>query len=124
MKRPDKKLDQAAAPPFYNYPRGDAPNTLLPGSLRALIDGLFGKKKTKARVYQPTQQEIADYYLTPREREIAYLAALDFSDKEIADALAMNFQTVRVHLRNIMHKLGVDHPRELREYFDKYGDSR
>lgn len=111
----DKKLEQSAALPLYGNAPVNVPATRLPDSLRALVNGLFGKKKT----YRPGPQEIVDYYLTPREREIAYLAALDFGDKEIADALGMNFQTVRVHLRNIMTKVHVNHPRELREYFAK-----
>lgn len=82
-------------------------------AVRALAQGLFGVKKK----YQPTPQEIADYYLTPREREVAYLAALGFSDTEIADALGMTFQTARAHLRNILHKMALDDPRELCEYF-------
>jgi DNA-binding NarL/FixJ family response regulator len=80
---------------------------------RALANELFGKKKP----YQPSPQEIADYYLTPREREVAYLAALGFSDVEIADALGMTFQTVRAHLRSILLKMALDDPRALCDYF-------
>lgn len=86
--------------------------------MRTLIHGLFGKKKP----YQPTREQVADFYLTPREREIAYLAALGFSVQEIADALAMNFQTVRIHLRHILTKMELDDPRELREYFSRNPD--
>lgn len=81
--------------------------------LRALARGLFGSKLP----YQPTPHQVADYYLTPREREVAYLAAIGFSDKEIADALGMNFQTVRVHLRNVLLKMDLDNPRALRDFF-------
>lgn len=81
--------------------------------LRALARGLFGKPEK----YRPSPQEIVDYYLTPREREVAYLAALGFSDVEIADALGMTFQTARVHLHSVMTKMQVDDPRELCDYF-------
>lgn len=81
--------------------------------LEATISRLFGGSPATG----PTRQEIIDYHLTPRERKIAYLAALGFSDKEIADALVMNFQTVRVHLRNILNKLRLDDVRELRKHF-------
>lgn len=81
--------------------------------LRALVNGLFGKKKP----YRPSPQEIADYYLTLREREVAYLAALGFSDQEIGEALGMTFQAVRVHLHRVLVKMQVADARELREYF-------
>lgn len=108
MARPKKKLDQTAARITMR------PNTgaKASNSLRALIHGLFQEQP-----YQPTQQQIADLYLTPREREIAYLAALGFSIQEIADALGMNFQTVRQHLRHILDKMRLNDPRELREFF-------
>jgi DNA-binding NarL/FixJ family response regulator len=104
-----KKYDQAISAAF-NQPisGGDT----LP-ALRRLIDAFFGKQRT----YRPSTMELVSYHLTSREREIIYLAALGFSDKEIADALALNFQTVRVHLRNAMKKLEVGHPTELRDYF-------
>jgi DNA-binding NarL/FixJ family response regulator len=113
MARKQKNYEQTASLPFNQHTSGES----LADSLRTLVNGLFGKKKT----YQPSQQEIADYYLTPREREIAYLAALGFSHQDIADALGMNFQTVRVHLRNVLNKMHLDEPRELREYFSRQG---
>jgi len=95
-----------------------APSSSFSDSMRTLINGLFGKKKP----YQPSREQIADFYLTPREREIAYLAALGFSVHEIADALGMNFQTVRIHLRHILTKMELDDPRQLREYFNRQTD--
>jgi DNA-binding NarL/FixJ family response regulator len=109
MPRKKKVFKQTASLPYARV----GPSDTLADSLRALINGLFGKKKA----YHPTQQQIADYYLTPREREIAYLAALGFSYQEIADALGLTFQTVRVHLRNILDKMQLEEPRELRDYF-------
>lgn len=109
MARPKKKLSYSA-PALPARPQKSA---TVSKSLRTLIDGLFGSKKP----YQPTQQQIADYFLTPREREVAYLAALGFSIQEIADALGMNFQTVRQHLRHILDKMELNDPRELREFF-------
>src|SRR5436189_5215237 len=106
MSHKKKDLKQVAASPFH----GGVPAASLSDSLRSLINALFGSKGP----YQPTQQQIADYYLTPREREIAYLAALGFSVQEIADALGMNFQTVRQHLRSVLTKMQLDEVRELR----------
>jgi DNA-binding NarL/FixJ family response regulator len=109
MTRKKKKFEQSVTLPFNRV--GTA--TTFSDALRALVNGFFGKKKP----YYPTQQQIADYYFTPREREIAYLAAVGFSEKEIADALGLNFQTVRVHLSHVLDKMQVESTRELREYF-------
>ena len=109
MPRKKKDFNQSAAFTARRVGSSDS----FSGSLRSLIQGLFRDN----RGYQPTQQEIVDYFLTPREREIAYLAALGFSVHEIADALGMNFQTVRVHLHNTLKKLQLDDVRALREFF-------
>jgi DNA-binding NarL/FixJ family response regulator len=104
-----RKYEQSVSSPYFE----PTPASNVTGALQTLISRLFGKTLAPS----PTRQEIINYQLTPREREIAYLAALGFSDKEIADALAMNFQTVRVHLRNLLNKLQLQDVRELREYF-------
>lgn len=109
MSSKKKEFKQAAS--FSLAPVGKSES--FTDSLRSLINGLFGAKKK----YVPTQQEIAEYFLTPREREVAYLAALGFSAHEIADALGMNFQTVNVHVRNVLNKLELNNPRDLREFF-------
>jgi DNA-binding NarL/FixJ family response regulator len=108
MTRKKKQLNQSVASVAPRAVKAAS----LSESLRSLINGLFADKP-----YKPTLQQIADYYLTPREREIAYLAALGFSIQEIADALGMNFQTVRQHLRHILTKMELNDPRELREFF-------
>ncbi len=110
-----KKYEQSTSAPYFEPTSGSQ----VAKSLRALVDKLFG---TTSDV-EISRQDIIDYHLTPREREIAYLAALGFTDKEIADALVMNFQTVRVHLRNLLNKLQLKHVSELRDYFsarDRY----
>ncbi|MBI4672894.1 MAG: response regulator transcription factor [Chloroflexi bacterium] len=109
MAQRKKDLSMRAA----RFSDGAAPAASLTDALRALANGLFGKKKRS-----PTSpQEIADYYLTLREREVAYLAALGFSDTEIADALGMTFQTARAHLRSVLTKMDLQDPRDLCAYF-------
>ena len=110
-KKKVKKYQQAISSPYWETTQG-AP---LAEGLRGLISKLFGG--APAQQQGPTRQEIIDYHLTAREREIAYLAALGFTDKEIADALVMNFQTVRVHLCNILNKMQLDEISELHQYF-------
>jgi len=104
-----KKYEHSVSTPYFE----PAPGGQVTRTLQALVGRLFGK----APAAGPTPEELINYHLTPREREIAYLAALGFSDKEIADALAMNFQTVRVHLHNVLNKLHLHDVRELRDYF-------
>ncbi len=104
-----KKYEQSIASPYLESTQGSK----IAQALETIVARLFGAPATAG----PTRQEIIDYHLTSREREIAYLAALGFSDKEIADALMMNFQTVRVHLRNILNKLELDDVHELYKYF-------
>ncbi len=45
--------------------------------------------------------------LSPREREILELVVPGFSNKEIADRLAISVESIRWHLKNIYHKLHV-----------------
>ncbi len=45
--------------------------------------------------------------LTPREREVAALVGQGYKYREIAAMLSISEQTVKNHLRNMFHKLGV-----------------
>ena len=51
--------------------------------------------------------------LTPRERDIATLAAQGVSSKDIADRLFLSVRTVNNHLQNVYSKLGVGSRKEL-----------
>ena len=51
--------------------------------------------------------------LTPREREIALLAAAGSSSREIADHLVISVRTVNNHLQNAYRKLGVTRRQDL-----------
>jgi len=46
--------------------------------------------------------------LTPREREVLQTLAAGLSDREIAAQLNVSTETVRTHMVNLLHKLGVD----------------
>ena len=52
--------------------------------------------------------------LTPRERQVAGLAAQGMSNREIAEALFVTLKTVEWHLRHAFDKLGVSSRRDLR----------
>ncbi|MCC6146725.1 MAG: response regulator transcription factor [Anaerolineaceae bacterium] len=50
--------------------------------------------------------------LSPRELEVLNLVALEKTDKEIAQMLALSLNTVKTHLRNILSKLQVSSRKE------------
>lgn len=51
--------------------------------------------------------------LTPRELAVVQLASLGLPDKAIAQRLGIGFTTVRTHIGNAFHKLGVDNRAQL-----------
>lgn len=54
--------------------------------------------------------------LTPREHEVARLAAEELSNREIAGLLALTEGTVKVHLHHVYAKLGLSGRRALRRH--------
>ncbi|WP_203996594.1 response regulator transcription factor, partial [Virgisporangium aurantiacum] len=57
--------------------------------------------------------------LTPREREIARLAAPGTTSQAIAASLVVSARTVDNHLQNVYRKLGVRNRTELRAALDR-----
>ena len=45
--------------------------------------------------------------LTRREREVAVLVALGYSNREVAAALGISPSTVTIHVRSVLRELGV-----------------
>ncbi len=56
--------------------------------------------------------------LTPRECDLAKLAAAGRSNKEIAHELALTEGTVKVHLNNIFRKLNLSSRADLADFFE------
>lgn len=83
--------------------------------LEAIADVLRGgapmtgeiARKVIASFRRPAPMTIKDAGLTPREEEILALLTQGYANKEIADRLAVSFDTVRTHLRHIYEKLHV-----------------
>jgi DNA-binding CsgD family transcriptional regulator len=73
---------------------------IAPGFTQAL-------KRIEARSGEKNRIRRTSARLSPREAEIADLAAQGLADKEIARRLGVTFATVRTHLDNAFSKLGV-----------------
>jgi DNA-binding NarL/FixJ family response regulator len=72
-----------------------------PEALRAVTDAGRGPGEGRARTVGPRQD------LTPRQQDVLELLSRGLSNKIIARELDMQESTVKVHVRQIMHKLGV-----------------
>lgn len=59
-----------------------------------------------------TEQALAE--LTPREREVAWLAARGHTNREIARALVISEETVKTHVHNALSKFGLRKKSDLR----------
>ena len=67
------------------------------------------------------RQEEALDALTPREREVFFLASRGLKNAEIADELYLSEKTIKTHLRNIYNKLNLASKAELRLFAVKKG---
>lgn len=62
-----------------------------------------------------------DNDMSRRERDVLRLIAEGASNKEIASALFVSENTVRAHVRNLMHKIGADNRTQLAIYAVRNG---
>nr|WP_256105441.1 LuxR family transcriptional regulator [Streptomyces sp. ODS05-4] len=69
-----------------------------------------------ARTPLLTSTTVSTVPLTPREQEIALLAATGTASKDIADALGLSVRTVNNHLHHVYGKLGITTRRELADH--------
>jgi two-component system NarL family response regulator len=67
------------------------------------------------------RQEEALNALTPREREVFFLASTGLKNAEIANELYLSEKTIKTHLRNIYNKLNLTSKAELRLFAVKMG---
>ena len=67
------------------------------------------------------RQEEALDVLTPREREVFFLASRGLKNAEIAEELYLSEKTIKTHLRNIYNKLNLASKAELRLFAVKMG---
>src|SRR5262249_37703083 len=65
-----------------------------------------GKKRIPAELAAHLAEHMSDDSLTPREVEVLQQVAGGNRNREIADLLRISEETVKVHLKHIMDKLG------------------
>ncbi|MFN2304870.1 MAG: response regulator transcription factor [Anaerolineales bacterium] len=53
--------------------------------------------------------------LTPRQQQVAALACLSFTNRQIAARLKLSPQTVKAHMRNLLHRFNLHSKAELRQ---------
>jgi DNA-binding NarL/FixJ family response regulator len=79
--------------------------------LRAEVDHQDKKRSTQSALSQ----------LTPREVEVIQVLAEGLSDKEVADRLCIASKTVRIHVANILGKLGLESRLQLVLFAARHG---
>ena len=67
------------------------------------------------------RQEQALEVLTPREREVFFMASRGLKNSDIASELYLSEKTIKTHLRNIYNKLNLTSKAELRLFAVKMG---
>ncbi len=87
--------------------RGFLLKTMPPGEVVEAIRLVHaGRKRIPPAVAERLAEHVADEALTPREVEVLRHVAEGGRNKEIGDRLSISEETVKVHLKHIMDKLG------------------
>jgi len=58
--------------------------------------------------------------LTPRQQQVAALTCLNFTNRQIAVRLGISPQTVKAHLRNLLHRFELHSKAELRQALEDW----
>ncbi len=58
--------------------------------------------------------------LTPRQQQVAALACLNFTNRQIAARLSISPQTVKSHMRNLLHRFNLHSKTELRQALENW----
>ncbi len=98
-----KVLDAGA----ISYLLKDARPDVLIRAIRDAAEGRGTVDSSVMKVYVQRNQERVGDDLTQRELEVLALVAAGLSNKEIAKELTLSVGTVRLHVSNILTKLGV-----------------
>ena len=71
-----------------------------------------------------TDPIVAAYSLSPREWEVSCLMVKGLSRSEIADSLSISKNTLKRHIANIYHKMGVSNEMQFFAALNRVGDKR
>jgi DNA-binding NarL/FixJ family response regulator len=104
MYKGDEDIHRAIAAGAMTYLLKDTLADDLPRIVREVHEG---RRPLPPDVVAKLEERAASPTLTSREVEVMRLVAAGRRDKEIAVALGISSQTVRVHVKNIYAKLGV-----------------
>jgi DNA-binding NarL/FixJ family response regulator len=104
MYKGDEDIYRAIDAGASTYLLKDTLSDDLPRIVREVHEG---RRTLPPDVQAKLEERAASPTLTSREVEVMRLVAAGRRDKEIAVALAISSQTVRVHIKNIYAKLGV-----------------
>ncbi|GJQ34779.1 MAG: DNA-binding response regulator [Anaerolineaceae bacterium] len=82
----------------------------LGNAIRSACQGrmTLSPEATQALANSVAQPQIAGEQLTDRERDVLKCMVDGLNNNEIAEALVVSLGTVKFHISNIFHKLGVD----------------
>jgi DNA-binding NarL/FixJ family response regulator len=87
--------------------RGYLLKNMPPSELAAAIRQVYqGQKRVPPEVAAQLAQHMSDEALTAREVEVLRRVAAGNRNREIADLLSISEETVKVHVKHIMEKLG------------------
>src|SRR5260370_7880312 len=87
--------------------RGYLLKSMPPGEMVDVIRHVHaGRKRVPAEVAAHLAQHMSDDFLTVRETEVLRYVAEGNRNRDIAETLSISEETVKVHMKHIMDKLG------------------
>jgi DNA-binding NarL/FixJ family response regulator len=87
--------------------RGYVLKSMPPGELADVVRQIHaGKKRIPKEIAAQLAEHMSDEALTPRERDVLQHVAGGNRNKDIAERLFISEETVKVHIKHIMEKLG------------------
>jgi DNA-binding NarL/FixJ family response regulator len=99
----DVEIQRALAAGARGYMLKNMPPQELVGVIRQVH---AGKKRIPAEVAARLAEHVSDEALTPREKDVLIHVASGGRNRDVAERLFISEDTVKVHVKHIMEKLG------------------